>query len=98
MTITQPSTVTFTPQAQELLIEVTVRCNRVDQYLKGELRQADDEDLSEEEPITFINALTKLLWMGGEISKESDTMLIANTRSGMTVGMHFDGKVWSLHS
>ncbi len=98
MTINAPSTVTFSPQAQELLIEVTVRCNRVDQYLKGELSQTEDENLSEDEPITFINCLTKLLWMGGDIYKESDTMLISNTRSGMTIGMHFDGKEWSLNS
>tara|TARA_R110002167_G_scaffold42496_3_gene129034 strand:- start:1181 stop:1402 length:222 start_codon:yes stop_codon:yes gene_type:complete len=42
--------------------------------------------------------LIRYLNMGGHVYKESDTMLILNSTSGMTVGMHWDGKEWSLHS
>lgn len=50
------------------------------------------------EAVTFIQSLTTLLKMGGHVYAESPTMLILTSTSGMTVGMHYDGKEWSTHS
>jgi len=50
------------------------------------------------ESVTFIQCLTKLIAMGGNCYKESDTMIVCDTTRGMTVGMHFDGTSWSLNS
>jgi hypothetical protein len=43
------------------------------------------------------NCLVKCIGMGGFISKESETMLILNS-GNLTVGLHYDGKEWSMHS
>ena len=51
-----------------------------------------------QESTTLATCLVKLISMGGNVYAESDTMLICDTTSGMTVGMHFDGQRWSLHS
>ena len=39
---------------------------------------------------TFAASLVAMLGMGGRIWKDSDTMLMSETASGMTIGMCFD--------
>jgi hypothetical protein len=49
--------------------------------------------------ISMMNCLVALLRMGGTGYAESDTLIVVNTTSGLTVGMHRDRKgVCSLNS
>jgi hypothetical protein len=51
-----------------------------------------------EQDSNLARSLVQCIGMGGTIGKESDTLLIVHTDIGMTIGLHYDGKKWSMHS